>query len=690
MTFSIPLAAWLALATTAQVPAGDARTAAVAPFIGDETVIAARLDLAKLDVPTTFRRIFGTLADDADLTRLSKVAESWADALKKAGATDVFILVDLTDMPGYPVVVVPLSAGADGRAIADLLTGKRPGGLIRWPSSETIRGAVVAGPPGALARIKDARPAPRPDLAAALASGGESPIQIAICLSTTQRRAIEESIPSLPAPLGGGPITDLTRGMAWASIALSTDPTPILRFNVRAKDADSAKTLHKIAQDGLGQLTIAARSNPSVAELADAIAQMKPQASGDRVTLTADLEKTAALVSVPVRQAREAALRAQCVNHLKQIGLAMHNYHQAHNSFPAAYIAAKDGKPLLSWRVLILPYIEQKTLFDQFHLDEAWDSPHNKTLIARMPETYACPDGKKSLAVEGKTTYLTPRGPATLFPGAEAIKIQEVTDGTSNTIMVVDANDDSAVIWTKPDDWEVAPIFQDKGLFGHHPNGTNLLFADGAVRFLKQTIATKVLQAMTTRNGGEVLNAAMISEHRSARTRSLLPAKKVNRATAHPSGPRDGPGFPPQITAIGGRTDSWRVPKSGGDTPGYAGRSKNHEAHAEVGRHRHHDGQRGALYRARGLGLGWLVRAHGAPRPGRRRRRDDPRLGRGDVHQRQHLQRPARGHRESLDLPPRLCPRPRPGLAAGVHRSPRHRDGRWRRGALPRAGDLRR
>ena len=156
----------------------------------------------------------------------------------------------------------------------------------------------------------------------------------------------------------------------------------------------------------------------------------------------------------------------------------------------------------------ILPYLDQqKELYDQFHLDEPWDSPHNKALIPRMPRVYACPSGSKTIAAEGKTTYLTPRGPASLFPGAQPIGIKDVTDGTSNTIMAVDAADAAAVIWTRPDDWEVAPNLQIQAIFGHHPAGTNFAFADGSVRFLKPTIVPKVLQALITHNGGEVISA---------------------------------------------------------------------------------------------------------------------------------------------------------------------------------------
>ena len=247
------------------------------------------------------------------------------------------------------------------------------------------------------------------------------------------------------------------------------------------------------------------RNDPALASLTTPISQMKPLAQGDRITLEADLEKTAELVAVPIRQVRETARRSQCTNNLKQIALAMHNYHSTNNTFPPAYSKGPDGKPLLSWRVHILPYLEQKALYDEFHKDEPWDSAHNKALISRMPAVYTCPSGSRTPAKEGKTSYLTPRGPATIFPGAEAVRLQDVTDGTSNTIFVVDASDAAAVTWTKPDDWDISVELKAQSLFGHHPKGTNVGFADGSVRFLKETIMPKVLHDLTTRNGGEII-----------------------------------------------------------------------------------------------------------------------------------------------------------------------------------------
>ena len=238
----------------------------------------------------------------------------------------------------------------------------------------------------------------------------------------------------------------------------------------------------------------------------EVISQLRPPAQGDPITRKAELEKTAEPVVVPIQQASEADRRARCANNLEQIGQAMHRYRSTYGTFPPAYSKSPEGKPLLSWRVHILPFLQQQELYDEFHKDEPWDSPHNTSLISRMPAVYICPSWSRVPANVGKTSYLTPRGPATIFPGAEAVKMQEITDGLAHTLLVAEASDAAAVTWTKPDDWDIAVELKAQSLFGHHPNGTNFAFADGSVLFLEKTITPKVLQALTTRNGSEVVN----------------------------------------------------------------------------------------------------------------------------------------------------------------------------------------
>jgi hypothetical protein len=200
-----------------------------------------------------------------------------------------------------------------------------------------------------------------------------------------------------------------------------------------------------------------------------------------------------------VQKVREAAARVQSGNNLHQIAIAMHNYLSSNGTFPPAYRAGKDGKALLSWRVLILPYIDQEALYNEFHLDEPWDSEHNKKLIERMPKVYRSP---ASNAAPGMTNYLTVRGPKTAFPGDKGVKISEITDGTSNTIMAVEVSDNKAVIWTKPDDIEFNEKNPADGLVGLWAQGFQAAFCDGSVRFLPVSIKPQVLLDLFIRDDG--------------------------------------------------------------------------------------------------------------------------------------------------------------------------------------------
>jgi len=506
MTFSVPL--FMLLAITAQAPGVERGTQAamIAPFLGDDVGAVVHIDLSRFDAPSLLRNVAGNLVDDDELGQVAKGADDWFKALRNTGAKDLFVLITPDDLTELPLVVVPLEEGTDGGAVAELLTRGGRGAPARWPASEAIRGAQVAGTPAALARLRAAKPSVRPEFMAAFNGPDQTSVHVILIPSTVQRRAIEESLPNLPPELGGKPITTLTQGLRWASFALAGEPKPTLRITVQANGADAAKALQALGQAAYKHL-VEQKRDPVLAEVARPLGQLTPEVQGDRITIDADLAKVADLVALPVQKARSSALRSQCVNNLKQIGLAMHNYHDKYNAFPPAYSTSREGKPLLSWRVQLLPYLEQQALYKEFKLDEPWDSPHNKPLIAKMPPMFACPAGSRKLAREGLTCYLTPRGPHTIFPGPNPIKLQEITDGTSNTIFVLEANDNRAVPWTKPDDWEVpaAPSLQD--LTGHHPGGTNAAFADGSVHFLKETIDPELFLHLLTRNGGEVISA---------------------------------------------------------------------------------------------------------------------------------------------------------------------------------------
>lgn len=204
----------------------------------------------------------------------------------------------------------------------------------------------------------------------------------------------------------------------------------------------------------------------------------------------------------PMCPARGAARRAQSMHNLMQIGTAMNSYESANRFLPAAYTTDKSGKPLLSWRVAILPYIEQQGLYQQFKQDEPWDSPHNKRLIEKIPADYRSPS---SNAAPGMTNYLTVRGNNTAFPGAMGLRLAEIQsgDGVSHTIAVVEVSDEKAVPWTKPDDFEPDASDPFKGLVGLHAGGFVAAFCDRSVRFISSSISPEQLKALFSRNGNE-------------------------------------------------------------------------------------------------------------------------------------------------------------------------------------------
>ena len=211
-----------------------------------------------------------------------------------------------------------------------------------------------------------------------------------------------------------------------------------------------------------------------------------------------------ALLLPAVQAAREAARRSQSSNNMKQIGLAMHNYHDSYQRFPARANFDASGKPLLSWRVHILPFIEQQALYDQFHLDEPWDSEHNKTLIPLMPRFYRNPSSGPDPSL---ATYVVPTGEGTIFDGQEGARFADITDGTSNTLLALEVNTEAAVTWTKPDDWKYDADYEMLGLGSAHPGGFNVLIADGSVRFISATVDTTMFRALLTKSGGERVGA---------------------------------------------------------------------------------------------------------------------------------------------------------------------------------------
>lgn len=202
---------------------------------------------------------------------------------------------------------------------------------------------------------------------------------------------------------------------------------------------------------------------------------------------------------------REAAARAQSQNNLKQMAFAMHNYQEAEKSLPPAAIYDQQGQPLLSWRVLILPYIEQQMLYKEFHLDEPWDSPHNLQLLPQMPRIYT-PSYRARNAKPHSTPYQVFVGGGAAFEGKHGLRLpDDFPDGAANTLLIVEAAE--LVPWTKPADLSFDRKRSLPALGWTPSHGFNAALADGYVRMIGilQRPSETTLRAAITRNGGETL-----------------------------------------------------------------------------------------------------------------------------------------------------------------------------------------
>lgn len=227
-----------------------------------------------------------------------------------------------------------------------------------------------------------------------------------------------------------------------------------------------------------------------------------------RVTLNENLVKLSTSVSddsivnmvtaaLPgILQAREAARRSRSKNNIKRIMLALHNYHFDHKRFPPANVMGPDGKTPHSWRVELLPYLDQQALYDKYRMNEPWDSEHNRKVAETIVPVFNNPNSIKPT----NTSYFVVVGPGTAFGTKKGVSFNEISDGTSKTIAVVEAKRN--IPWTKPEDLtfdgEKLPTFG-----GFHKGGYFVGLCDGKVEFLSELTAKDHLKNLLLIEDGQ-------------------------------------------------------------------------------------------------------------------------------------------------------------------------------------------
>lgn len=207
-----------------------------------------------------------------------------------------------------------------------------------------------------------------------------------------------------------------------------------------------------------------------------------------------------ALKPAPGAPVADAKMWNRSQNNLKQILLAIHSFHDVTGQIPGD-ITDKDGRPILSWRVAILPFIEQQNLYKEFKLDEPWDSEHNKKLLIKMPEIYRTGIDAKDAT---RTYYQGFSGPGTVFEPGKKITLPGISDGTSNTIAVVETG--PPVEWTRPADIPYHPMKPLVQMDGPFANALFVGIGDGSVFALKREIDETTLRRLIERDDGQVFS----------------------------------------------------------------------------------------------------------------------------------------------------------------------------------------
>lgn len=266
----------------------------------------------------------------------------------------------------------------------------------------------------------------------------------------------------------------------------------------------------KQAEEGMLRIVETLRKKPGSVVVLDAGPNLDPNDPRDRMVIERVHTMLAATgtkvrLAPALQAAKENSIRLdERLNALRQLGIALHKYHEwkrrfpphLHQNHPADYDS--DLRPFLSWRVHLLPVLNMRPLYEQFHLNEPWDSPHNKPLLAKMPDLYRTGDDP------AKTTFQMVVGNGTAYEGKDGLQLQDFRDGTSKTALVVDAGQGKAVPWTKPED---LPFDEDNPIraFGKSDFGNEFLtvLADGSTKTIPYDIDPESLRALFTRAAGD-------------------------------------------------------------------------------------------------------------------------------------------------------------------------------------------
>ena len=500
--------------------AGEASSVAddvaiVQPFIGPTTTFVLKVDPTRLALPDLSDTLKATAPGSEEAYRAwSREVGEGLEALRAATSgqavyATIGIPVSSNEWPAF--FFLKGKPDADPKQLLDGLNALSP------MESCTRDGYFVAMPgrrADVAAAVDALVPSPREVLTGAFEAVASYPIQVLILPPDYVRRTVAELLPRLPRQLGGGPSDVLTEGLVWA--ALGVDLAQLhAELVVQSGSEEAARGLSahlgKMLQSAYNEVPeINTRIPRETYETL--LPLIAPQIEGDRFTVRlAGLERTGGtmrLVTLLGAAIQDRVRRNTNADKFKQILLAMHNYHDSYKAFPPRdEVRDESGRSKLSWRVHILPFLEEVKLYEEFHIDEPWDSPHNKRLVAKMPKVYQSPGfGLKP----GHTTFLAPVGEDTVFGGRKATKLSNVTDGTSNTVVLVEVKPEWAAPWTAPEDYAFDPKAPGRGLAVGADGRFLAAFGDGSAQLLRGNLEPELLLRLFQKSDGHPIDRKAI------------------------------------------------------------------------------------------------------------------------------------------------------------------------------------
>lgn len=454
------------------------------------TLGVAHLDIDAIDAMAIVeyaRKLFGDdLPNEPQVKQGAIAVDGFLASLRQAGANDLLLTISTEDlMRMTPAVIAPTENPAmlNGMLAMPWMPLQQ-----RYPATiRTDNGIAVFGANHTVERLRSNESANRFDQLLAEPSFQH---QLMLALPDESRQDLEQLWPEqMPAqsPIQFSP-RQLVKDLESVRIAWSLPPTPQFSATFKAIDVEAAERVRGLVDNAL-RLGGDATKGTSVSM------------DGAVVTVAAPADVIVANVSKSLLRIRGAARKSQRSNDFKQLVLAMHNYFAVHKELPGP-IVSETGQALHSFRVRLLPYLNQNQLFNTIKTDQPWDAAANQMASGTVIPVFA----GFSSGDQSKTSMQIPVIEGSLWSDPKTPKhLRSITDGSSNTIAYAEAPASAATPWMKPGFWELDEDNLIESFFGDR-DGTHVAFFDGSVIFLSRNIDPKVLRALLTHAGGEVID----------------------------------------------------------------------------------------------------------------------------------------------------------------------------------------